>query len=134
MTAVDPRLPMNFVDWCAARKAAALERRRRHTPDVSSVLTDLQAHLWYGADNWLTFKGTRRVWSPDRLPMPRALFHGPKWRRRCDVYLLGSVTPKLVFSFEDEVRERVLEQLRPGVFAMWSDPFEQLGITVRRSA
>lgn len=28
----------------------------------------------------------------------------------------------------NEVRERVLEELRPGVVAQWVDPFERLGV------
>src|SRR5688572_10839193 len=86
--------------------------------------------------------GKSRIWSIDDLPMPRAWFHGPKWKPLCGVTQrpIAEVNPPwanrvranrrfvLVFTFEEEVRERVLEQLAPGVFAMWSDPREQLGL------
>lgn len=34
----------------------------------------------------------------------------------------------LVFTFEDEVRELVLERLNHEVYAQWSDPRERLGL------
>src|SRR5205807_90016 len=86
-------------------------------------------------------RSVRRMWSLDQLPMPRAFFRGPKWRRLCGVaeLLIADVDPVaaqyhrpgrklLLFSFEDDVRERVLEPLRHDVVAQWSDPREQLGI------
>jgi hypothetical protein len=81
------------------------------------------------------------MWSFDHLPMPRAFFKGPKWKRLCDVSerLIADVDPfaaqyhrpgrkLLMFTLEDDVRERACEQLRPNVFAQWSDPREQLGL------
>jgi hypothetical protein len=66
----------------------------------------------------------------------RAWFYGPKWKRLCGVreVPISDVVPAdqvgwhrkgkrlLVFSHEDEIRERVLDEIRPGVFAMWTDP------------
>lgn len=49
---------------------------------------------------------------------------GSKWRHF--FYEPGSRELRDVF-YED-VRERVCEELRPGVTAMWSDPHERLGM------
>lgn len=81
----------------------------------------------------------RRMWSTDRLPMPRAFFFGRRWKKLCDVTErpIAEVDPEaakyhrpgrklLLFSLEEEVRERVLEQLAPGVFAEWTDVKERL--------
>ncbi len=86
-------------------------------------------------------KANRRMWSLDGLPMPRAFFRGPRWKRECEVREvpiaeIDSVAARfhrlgrklLVFSFENEVRERACHEIRPGVSAEWSDPLEQLGI------
>lgn len=86
-------------------------------------------------------RSVRRMWSFDHLPMPRAFFNGPKWKRLCDVSerLIADVDPVaaqyhrpgrklLLFSFEDEVRERACVAIRGDVFAQWSDPREQLGL------
>ncbi len=32
------------------------------------------------------------------------------------------------YDFEEDVRERLFEELRPGVVAMWADPLERLGV------
>lgn len=96
----------------------------------------------YGVGNWAELRGTRRIWSYDRLPMPRAFFHGPRWRSHCGVTSrdIREVAPwaapyhpngrrLLVFTFEPDVRELVLEEeLRPGVTPMWSDPYERFGV------
>jgi hypothetical protein len=84
---------------------------------------------------------TRRMWSLDRLPLPRAYFRGPMWKRLCGVHetpiadidadaakLHRPGRKLLIFSFEDEVRERVLQPVRHDVVAGWSDPREQLGL------
>jgi len=84
-------------------------------------------------------RAMRRMWSMEQLPMPRAFFRGPRWKRLCGVREtpIVEIDPVaaqyhrkgrklLIFSFEDDVRERVLEELRPEVFAMWSDPREQV--------
>lgn len=84
-------------------------------------------------------QGQRRVYNLEQLPLPRCYMCGPKWRRLFDVEerLLADIRPEsaiyhrpgktiLVFSFEHDVRELVLEELRPGVFAMWSDPRERV--------
>jgi hypothetical protein len=86
-------------------------------------------------------RSLRRMWSLEQLPMPRAFFTGPKWKRLCEVreVPIAEIHPQaaelhrpgrklLIFSFEDEVRERVLERLGHDVFACWSDPREQLGL------
>lgn len=86
-------------------------------------------------------RSVRRMWSFDGLPMPRAFFGGPKWKRLFDVreVPIAEVHPiaaqyhrpgrkLLLFSFEDEVRERTLERIAPERFAMWSDPAEVLGL------
>ena len=82
-------------------------------------------------------RSLRRMWSLDQLPMPRAWFTGPRWKRLCEVRELpiADVDPVaaqyhrpgrklLLFSFEDEVRERVLVRLRDDVYAEWTDPLE----------
>lgn len=82
--------------------------------------------------------GGRRLFSLDRLRV-RVWMWGPRWRRAFGVreVPLTEIAPEsvpyhprargktlLVFSLEDEVRERVLEEIRPGVYAQWSDPRE----------
>lgn len=62
------------------------------------------------------------VWC--RLPMLRMVICGPKWRQF--FYEPGSREVRDVF--HEDVRERVLEEVRPGVYAQWSDPFERLAI------
>jgi hypothetical protein len=80
-------------------------------------------------------ESTRRMWSFDRLPMPRAFMRGPKWRRLFDVkeIPIAEIDPVaaelhrpgrklLVFTLEDDVRELLftdVPELRPGVYAMW---------------
>jgi hypothetical protein len=86
-------------------------------------------------------RSVRRLWSFDHLPMPRAFFRGPKWKRLCGVSerLIADVDPfaaqyhrpgrkLLLFSFEDDVRERACVPIRGDVCAQWSDPREQLGL------
>jgi hypothetical protein len=83
-------------------------------------------------------RSLRRMWSLDQLSMPRAFFTGPKWKRLCGVEErpIADVLPEaatyhrpgrklLLFSLEDDVRERVLEELRPGVYAEWTDVRER---------
>lgn len=90
-------------------------------------------------------RALRHIYSVDDLPMPRAFMHGPKWRRHFEVQAvpIAVLSPALAsfhrpgrtvltFSFETDVRELVLEQLRPGVFAEWSDPRERF-TAARRS-
>lgn len=80
-------------------------------------------------------RSVRRMYSLDALPMPRAFFRGPKWKRLCGVVErpIAEIHPiaaqyhrpgrkLLIFSFEDEVRERILpREIRPGVIPMWSE-------------
>lgn len=47
---------------------------------------------------------------------------------RCVIYGRLAIT---THTLEEDVRERTLEELRPGVYAAWSDPLERLGITIR---
>lgn len=83
------------------------------------------------------------MYSIDGLRVPRAWFHGPKWKRLCGVreVPIADLVPAeqltwhprgkkiLVFSFEEDLRELMFEEIRPGVYADWSDPREQLGLT-----
>jgi hypothetical protein len=98
----------------------------------------------YGANHWLGYRGTRRIWSYDHLPMPRAFMHGPHWRRYFDVRRNVRARGQepvaqeledamLVFTFEDDVRERVLDEVRPGVVSQWSDPLERVTRAVPRT-
>lgn len=73
------------------------------------------------------------VLEPTRI---RVWFKGPKWKRLCGVreVPIADIVPAdqigwhrpgkrvLVFSIEEEIRERVLEEIRPGVYSMWTDP------------
>lgn len=74
--------------------------------------------------------------------MPRAFMYGPRWRRHFDVreVPVADVDPVaakyhrpgrtlLVFTFEPDVRELLQLEIRPGVFAEWSDPREQIGLS-----
>lgn len=54
-----------------------------------------------------------------RLPLVRVWMRGPSHRR-------------LRWNIEEDVRELVLDELRPGVTAMWSDPYE-IVLNLRRS-
>jgi hypothetical protein len=76
--------------------------------------------------------------------MARVFMYGPKWRRHFKVievpiadvdaataqyYQPRSNRAKLLmFTLEDDVRELVTEEVRPGVTAQWSDPRERLGL------
>jgi hypothetical protein len=82
---------------------------------------------------------TRRMWSLDDLSMPRAYMRGPRWRSMFNVreVPIADIDPQaaqyhrpgrklLMFSLEADVHELVQEEIRPGVFAEWSDPYERL--------
>lgn len=58
----------------------------------------------------------------DQLPMPRVWAFGSQLRQ----FLMPIGDTRAGYSFEDDVRERVLEEVRPGVVAMWSDPRERV--------
>jgi hypothetical protein len=86
-------------------------------------------------------RGTRRMWSLDQLPMARTFMTGPRWRSSFGVLEVPIVEldpdaarfhrpgrKLLMFSLEEDVRELLLEEIRPGVFAAWSDPRERLGL------
>lgn len=75
----------------------------------------------------------RRVYSADNLPLVRFWFHGPKWRRHCDVQNVHAgfslkMRPRkiLMTSLEEEIRERVLERVYHDRYAMWADARERL--------
>lgn len=71
-------------------------------------------------------RGMKRLFCFDELPMVRVWMTGPHWRQRFGVHQQRVVEGKavLVFSFEEDVRELVLVELRPGVYAQWADPRE----------
>lgn len=82
---------------------------------------------------------TRRMWSVDDLPMPRVFMHGPRWRSAFGVseIPIAVLDPErahwhrpgrklLTFTLEEDVRERVCVEIRPGVVAEWMDPGEWL--------
>lgn len=85
----------------------------------------------------------RRIYVLDGLRMPRVWMHGPKWRRLFDVreVLLVDLLPPsldryfdprrkaLTWSFEDDIRELIQDEIRPGVYAQWSDPLERIGLS-----
>lgn len=78
----------------------------------------------------------------DGLRMPRVWMHGPKWMRSFGVreVLLVDILPDrmrpyfdpkrkgLTWSFEDDIRELITEEIRPGLVAQWSDPLERIGL------
>lgn len=82
--------------------------------------------LWMG--------GQRQLCTDVPLPLARMWLCGPKWRRGFEVEAQKRSFRKsrLVVSFEADIRERICEELRPGVVAQWSDPYERFGL--RRSA
>lgn len=55
----------------------------------------------------------------------------PTLRVAC--WLRGRVCDQLrrQLHFIDDIQERVCEEIRPGVFAQWSDPFERFGLERR---
>jgi hypothetical protein len=61
----------------------------------------------------------------DPLPMSRVWFHGPKWQRAFD---LQHDEKSWWYDCEPDVRERVCEEIRPGVVADWCDARERLGL------
>lgn len=86
-------------------------------------------------------KKTLKLYSLDGLRMPKCWMHGPRWKQRFDVreQLLSDVSPTsagyhqigkkvLTFTFEDDLRELMFQEIRPGVLADWSCPWEQLGL------
>jgi hypothetical protein len=94
-------------------------------------------------------RGQRRLYVFDGLRMPFVWVTGPRWRRyfgvreACQVrYVHCGETGRiavvrgplraqmLIYSFEDDVRELVLMQreIRPGVYAQWWDPREDLAV------
>lgn len=87
-------------------------------------------------------KVLRRVWCRDGLWMPRIWMWGPRWMRYFNVQLVPIATfaphragkKLLVVTLEDDLRELMFQEIRPGVYADWSDPREQLGLTERRRA
>jgi hypothetical protein len=85
-----------------------------------------------GSDQWL--RGGRRLCCLDNLPMLRVFLHGPRWRARFGVRKSHGTWGPLIVTLEDDVRERVCEELRPGVCAQWSDPRERLAYTQKRPA
>jgi hypothetical protein len=80
----------------------------------------------------------RRLHCLDRLPQVSVFMHGPRWRRTFDVREVALALPRvdgdrrvrrvLVYDFEADVRERIVEELRPDVVAMWCDARERLGL------
>jgi len=114
-----------------AAKAGAARRRAHRVPYRGGGLTTHRS----------------RLWSIDNLPMPRAWLTGPRWRSAFGVERrsITEVKPPwanqvragrrwvLCFSFEEDVRERVLEEeLAPGVLPEWSDPRERIGVHQER--
>lgn len=80
----------------------------------------------------------RRMWSLDNLPLARALFKGPKWKKYFEVreVPISEIDPAnahlhrpgrklLIFTFEEDVRELICEPLGEGRYAQWSDPLER---------
>lgn len=97
--------------------------------------------IWPDGGGRPILSGVRRLWTNDRLTMPRVLMVGPRWRSHFGVRAvpIAEFNPAavgyhartkkvLVFTLEDDVRERVLDEIRPGVAAMWSEPREQVGV------
>lgn len=83
-------------------------------------------------------RGTR-LFSLDRLRI-RVWMWGPRWRSSFGVrrVLLSEIAPESapyhrpgktlsVFTLEDDVRERICDEIRPGVYAQWSDPRDTFG-------
>jgi hypothetical protein len=81
----------------------------------------------------------RKLHSLDNLPALRCFLHGPKWRRHFGITEtpIAEIDPNaarfhrpgrklLLFTLEADVRERIQEEIRPGVYAEWSDPRERL--------
>jgi len=88
---------------------------------------------------WSRRRSTSRIYNVDGLRMPRCWMWGPKWKRHFNVRAvpITDVFPQsapyhrpwatvLVFTFEEDLREMILEEIRPGVHAMWSDPRERI--------
>jgi hypothetical protein len=84
--------------------------------------------------------GGTQLFSLDYIRV-RTWMWGPRWRSLFGVrhVPLVEVNPIAapyhpadkkvwLFTLEDDVRERVLEEIRPGVYADWSDPRERFGL------
>ena len=123
-------------------RLAAHERAMQTDPAYRSVMESIDAQRRLVENLTLSRRGSRRralrrMWSTDNLSMPRAFFSGPRWKRLCGVQEIpiAAIDPiaatyhrpgrkLLVFTFEEEIRERICEQLRFNVYAQWSDPRE----------
>jgi hypothetical protein len=106
-----------YAQWCERRKA---EQQARRAARAVRML---------------------RVRVTDPLPLARVWMRGPRWKRAFGLQHLAyshvnppsaehqNPTDKMFwwYDFEDDVRELVLEELRPGVVAQWSDPRERIG-------
>ena len=117
MTADEARVQREFDAWLARTKREQQERRAARAVRML------------------------RVRVKDPLPMARVWMRGPKWKRAFDVRhgLLADVDPVVAarfgrpgvkfwwYDFELDVRELVLEEIRPGVVAEWTDPYERWG-------
>jgi len=71
-------------------------------------------------------------WDWAQLPV-HVKFYGPDRREFC-VHRAEAPSDWPHFDWEPDVRELVVTSLQYDRVAMWSDPLEQLGITVRRRA
>jgi hypothetical protein len=58
------------------------------------------------------------------LPQLRVVLCGRRWRE----LVVPDASGRLVYDVAADVRERVVDELRPDVAGMWSDPRERLGL------
>jgi len=62
-----------------------------------------------------------RLRSYEQLPRLSVRCYGRRWRQHWDIRLN-------VIDLEPDVRERCVEEIRPDIAAMWSDPRERMGL------
>lgn len=67
------------------------------------------------------------------LPLLRATMLGRQWERAFDVRKVAVMIGRrprygLVVDLYADVREQVVEEVRPDVAAMWADALERLGV------
>lgn len=70
---------------------------------------------------------------PIRTPllMPRVFLQGPRWRQFNVTFVRKNRVQHhpCLYDFADDVRELVCEPLQYDRVALWSDPYERLGLT-----
>lgn len=112
-----------FAVWVEKKKAEA--RAYRNRPATGGNL------LWPGRRNPDNSYASvyRKLDVRAKLPMPRVVLQGPKWRACLMTYRTANgrtAHHPRCYDFEPDVRELVCEPIQFDRVAMWADPRERL--------